>query len=341
MTTEERIAQIAQGFGQGIQNFQAAQEMQRARQLQDEARLRQEALQALEVSNTLGQQYGRVVDPAAIQPYLRSGDLTGLSEVLQLQPMREVKQAPIDPLKELELKQRQAQLDEMNKPFSQSREAQKMAFAAGLSKKEQAAQGSQGGMPKLGAEEKKAVGGIASGLRSLKLMEDALNKGYGPRYIDPDTPLVGSFVSDDPFTKEQRLLTDVVGRLQSGGAINNDEGERFKAMGPRPGDSDQIKRQKLKDQKVFLENKLLAMGVSGDQLGQMGFDVGQNIQAAPGQTGARITAKTGINYNAPNIPAPQPFNNAMAADPEQAIRTIKSMTPEQKIEYARKRGLIP
>lgn len=341
MTTEERIAQIANNFGQGFQNFQAGQEKQRAVALQDEARRRQEALQAMEVANTLGQQSGRVVDPAAIQPFLRSGDLTGLSEILGSQPMREVKQAPVDPLRELQLREKQAQLEEMNKPFAQSREAQKMAYAAGLSRKEQVQQaGATGGLPKLGAEEKKAVGGIASGLRSLKLMEEALNKGYGPRYVDSDTPLVGSFVSDDPFTKEQRLLTDVVGRLQSGGAINNDEGARFKAMGPRPGDSDQIKRQKLKDQKVFLENKLLALGVSGDQLGNLGFDVGQNIQPMTNQSGPRITDRTGINQSNLEITSPQIIDSAMAKDPMQVQGIINQMTREQKLQYAKQRGLI-
>lgn len=288
MTTEERIAQIANNFGQGFQNFQQGQEKQRAQSLQDEARLRQEALQALEVADTLGQQSGRVVDPAAIQPFLRAGDLTGLNDILNSQPMREAKQAPVDPLRELQLREKQAQLDEMNKPFSQTREAQKMAFAAGLSRKEQAQ--TQQAMPKLGAEEKKSIGGIASGLRALKNMELAMSQGYGPSYVSSDTPVIGGLISDNAFTKEQRLLTDVVGRLQSGGAINAEEGSRFKAMGPRPGDSEEIRLAKLKDQKVFLENKLLAMGVNPADLESKGFDVGQDVLIDRQKSGGPMSA---------------------------------------------------
>tara|TARA_R110000868_G_scaffold87034_5_gene243671 strand:+ start:9720 stop:10667 length:948 start_codon:yes stop_codon:yes gene_type:complete len=279
MTTEERIAQIAGNFGQGFQNFQAGQDRQRAQALQDEARLRQEALQALEVSNTLGQQYGRVVDPAAIQPYLKSGDLTGLSEVLNSQPMREAK---VDPYKDAEFKQKQAIND------AQLRNINSMIAERG--KKPTATSGGLASPVKVGAEERKSIGGIASGLRSLKKMEIALDAGFGPRYLDPSTPIIGGLIGDDPFSKEQTVLTDVVGRLQSGGAINNDEGARFKSMGPRPGDSDEIKRTKLKDQRIFLENKLLAMGGSPEKLIEGGFDIGQNDLIQGQQEGGPMSA---------------------------------------------------
>jgi len=45
-TTEERIAKIAQGFGQGAQNFIQGQDKQRAQGLQEEALRRQQAIDA-------------------------------------------------------------------------------------------------------------------------------------------------------------------------------------------------------------------------------------------------------------------------------------------------------
>jgi len=148
-------------------------------------------------------------------------------------------------------------------------------------------------------------------------------------------------ISDDPFSSAQRVLTDVVGRLQSGGAINKDEESRFLAMGPRPGDSDTIKQAKLKEQKVFLENKIRAMGVEPSSLASMGFDVGQADSVQGGTpTGPRITDATGINQSNLEITPPQIINQAMAKDPMQVQGVINQMTREQKLQYARQRGLI-
>jgi hypothetical protein len=43
-TTEQRIAKIANGFGQGVQNFQQGQDRQRSQDLQTEALRRQQAI---------------------------------------------------------------------------------------------------------------------------------------------------------------------------------------------------------------------------------------------------------------------------------------------------------
>lgn len=93
-TTEERIAQIAQGFGQGFQNFQGQQDRQRviaaqadAKALQAEALKRQRALDALNVAGQLSSQTGKFIDPSQIEPMISSGNLEGLGEILQSAPL--------------------------------------------------------------------------------------------------------------------------------------------------------------------------------------------------------------------------------------------------------------
>lgn len=58
-TTEERIAQIANNFGQGFQNYQQQRQMQENRSLQEEARRRQQAIQEMEVEAKLSESTGK------------------------------------------------------------------------------------------------------------------------------------------------------------------------------------------------------------------------------------------------------------------------------------------
>lgn len=291
MTTEERIAQIAQGFGQGIQNFQAGQERQRATQLQEEARRRQEALQAIETANVLGQQYGKQVDPASIQPFLQTGDLTGLGEILSSAPSR-----AIDPRAQIDAQIKQAQL------------AKIQAETANIGKQAKTQTQAVGKLEKLGTEGRGKVGSLASGFQALDSIEKSLTAGYKPEYFDANTPLIGGLISDTPLTEAQRTLSEVVGRLQSGGAINKEEEARFMAMGPRPGDNAESMKRKIQQQKDFLKNKLSAYGLKEEELEGAGFAL-RAPEVKPVKGGA--------------------VNSAMAADP---ISKAKQMSREQKIQ---------
>ncbi len=114
-TIEQRIAEIAQGFGQGIQNYQAQADRQRAIALQDEARRRQQALQALEVSNQIGTSTGRFIEPSIVAPMVQTGDFSGLGSMLEQAPLtREAE------LRQMQL-QRQAELDQLNRDYKQAR----------------------------------------------------------------------------------------------------------------------------------------------------------------------------------------------------------------------------
>lgn len=78
------------------------------------------------------------------------------------------------------------------------------------------------------------------------------------------------------------MITEVIGRLQSGGAIGVEEEKRFNEMSPRPGDTPEIAAQKIQDQRRFLENKLRAYGLNRQRLQQAGFEI-PNQGIAPQQ----------------------------------------------------------
>ncbi|MGE3608004.1 MAG: hypothetical protein AB7I27_00350 [Bacteriovoracaceae bacterium] len=158
------------------------------------------------------------------------------------------------------------------------------------------AEASTPGMLKnLNAEEKNKVGGIASGIRALRNMHESLKDNYGPQYISSNTPLIGGMVSDTPYTENERVLNEVVGRLQSGGAIGVDEGNRFRDMGPRAGDDAAARKRKLQDQMAFLENKLNAYGMKPEHLQQLGFDTNASYTAKNKDMNVGNTASAGGN----------------------------------------------
>lgn len=126
-------------------------------------------------------------------------------------------------------------------------------------------------MNKLGAEGRTKVGYVANALSGLTDMEKAIDAGSKPTRFNPDTPLVGSAFSDTPFTMAKSRVSEAIGRLQSGGAIQKEERMAFDAMGPRPGDTEQIQMEKLKKQRQFLEQKMSAYGLLPEGMGDAGF----------------------------------------------------------------------
>lgn len=135
-----------------------------------------------------------------------------------------------------------------------------------------------GRLAKMGGETQNKVGSIASGLRALDQIDKAMGAGQEVQRIDANTSIIGGLMSDTDISSGQRTLSEVVGRLQSGGAINDDEGKRFIAMGPRPGDTREIAAQKIGDQRAFLENKLAAFQLKADDLPGLDFQTTSPLQ---------------------------------------------------------------
>lgn len=162
-------------------------------------------------------------------------------------------------------------------------EAQKAEAEAGKLTREASGTGmASAKLAKMSGDTQGKVAAIASGFKAIQELNDATKKGFGPKRIDSNTPLIGTFVSDDAISSNQRILGEVIGRIQSGGAIGVEEEKRFLAMGPRPGDTKEQAQKKLNDQKSFLLNKLKAFGLQESDLAEIGFDVGTTPQRSIG-----------------------------------------------------------
>lgn len=152
-----------------------------------------------------------------------------------------------------------------------------------------AAQG--GGISDLSGEAKKMLGLANEGINAVNGMTAALDSGVGPSRIDSNTPLLGTFVSDNAFTSNQRIAAEMFGRLQSGGAINKEEENRFIAMGPRPGDDPQQARLKLAAQKAALEDRMKIVGGSPESLAAIGVTPRNSIPSAATKSAPRILSR--------------------------------------------------
>lgn len=151
-------------------------------------------------------------------------------------------------------------------------------------------------LSKLSAEAQGKVGSIASGIQALYGIGNAVSAGDKPSYVDANTPILGNFVSDTDFTAQQRILDEVIGRLQSGGAIGVPEGKNFKAMGPRPGDSPEQISRKIQAQKDFLNNKLAAFGFKEGELKDLGFNIESRV--ASKKEGGSYGSANAIDHSA-------------------------------------------
>jgi hypothetical protein len=275
-TTEERIAQIASGFGQGVQNYQQGQDRQRAQGLQAEATRRQQAMQELEIEGKLSEQTGKNLVGSGIgKQYLTSG-MAGIGELMNSAPTSrkaELEQARAD----REARKDESIINKNNRLTSNAQPSyeQKLAMKTQntIDAKNTERQDPVYKLEKLGAEGRGKVGAIASGFQALDQMIKSGADNYGPQHIDSNTPGVGRLISDNPYSEGERLLTEVVGRLQSGGAIGEPELKTFRALGPKPGDDKESVKRKLTQQKDFLQNKLTAFSLNNDDMKSLGFEM--------------------------------------------------------------------
>ena len=79
-----------------------------------------------------------------------------------------------------------------------------------------------------------------------------------------------SLIGDNPFTVASTRFEEAFGRLQSGGAITEDEEKRFARLRPKATDSEKIQRQKLADMREQLQSIYLNTGVPQYQAAQGG-----------------------------------------------------------------------
>lgn len=93
--------------------------------------------------------------------------------------------------------------------------------------------------------------------RSIDEMGSALDQGNN----------TFSLIGDNNYTEAQRKAAEAYGRMQSGGAINKDEEDRFLAMLPRSTDSKEMQRKKLVSQRDEMMSRLKTLGFSPQEAG--------------------------------------------------------------------------
>lgn len=114
------------------------------------------------------------------------------------------------------------------------------------------------------------VGMLAHGLEDLTDYENAFREGGRRKAINSSTPLVGGLISTTPIDEVTNRLSDTLGRLRSGGAINAQEEARFAGLLPRPGDNDEDAARKLLSFRREFETSLTGEGFTPDQLASTG-----------------------------------------------------------------------
>jgi hypothetical protein len=103
----------------------------------------------------------------------------------------------------------------------------------------------------LSADQRGRFDNSTMALRSVKSMADALlNKNQN----------TFSILGDNDYTLSRTQWEEAIGRMQSGGAINDDEAKRFRAMAPGPTDSAEIQRKKLAEMETLMSQRIQNLG---------------------------------------------------------------------------------
>lgn len=309
-TTEDRIGEIANKFASGISGYAQSQQQEAAQTLQAEALRRQKALQAFEMADKISATTGKVVTPDMLAPSLASGDLSGIGEILKSAPLSQKSQQTIED-RQLDRRFKESQINKNNRPSSAPKEnltyREKLQLKADMESQKKSTPEAK--LEGLGAEGRSKVGSIASGFQALDQMEKASNDGHGPQHIDSNSMLIGGLISDNPYSEAERTTAEVIGRLQSGGAMSENEVKTFKSLGPRPGDDLGTRKRKLSQQKDFLQNKLVAFGLDSNDLTKLGFE-----------TVSRYEPRNQPKGVSPNVN-------------QNHVNTVKSMSDEELLRF--------
>lgn len=156
----------------------------------------------------------------------------------------------------------------------------------------------EGKLQGLSSGDKARYDNVIMGLGAVKGMSDAL--GAGDWTVHP--------IGDNNFTLSQKQWEEAIGRMQSGGAIGVQEGEKFRKLAPGALDSAEIRNKKLQEAQNLMVQRLKTMGFDANQAQQLGID--PSMFAAVGNQQVLKTGKGKVNgadvFNAPQANAAQP-----------------------------------
>jgi len=105
----------------------------------------------------------------------------------------------------------------------------------------------------MSAEEKKAFGQVVFGSQTLDQLQQEFDQ-------NPDPSNRIKFIGSNRYSVLTGHLTDVIGRLRSGGAINGEEEKNFRNMMPTALDDPKVAEFKLKELKSLFDSELKIKG---------------------------------------------------------------------------------
>lgn len=120
----------------------------------------------------------------------------------------------------------------------------------GLKARELAVKGTE--KKKLSGEEQKRLDSASMALAGVQGMRQALAKGDN----------TFSAIGDNDFTVWRRDFEEGLGRMQSGGAITDDEAARFKDMAPTAFDSAEMQQKKLNKLEAEMSARIRGLGAN-------------------------------------------------------------------------------
>ena len=106
-------------------------------------------------------------------------------------------------------------------------------------------------LSKMNSSDKVRYDNAKMGLLAANDMEKAFGQGDNTFRV----------IGDNNFTESLRRYAEAFGRMQSGGAINKDEEDRFRAMAPGVTDSKEMQKRKMQKLREMFESRMQTLGV--------------------------------------------------------------------------------
>jgi hypothetical protein len=99
-------------------------------------------------------------------------------------------------------------------------------------------------------------------------------------------------IGDNNYTLARTNYVEAIGRMQSGGAINNDEAEKFRSLAPGPMDSSEMQQTKLKEAYTEMALRMKNLGFTPEEMAaeRSGVKVPDSIGSKKDMSGTATAA---------------------------------------------------
>lgn len=138
----------------------------------------------------------------------------------------------------------------------------------------------RGRLNSLNSGDKQRFDNVVLGINAVTGMEKGLANGDWT--VHP--------IGDNDFTRNRTKWEEAIGRMQSGGAINDAEAERFRSMVPGVKDSHDQQVKKLADMRAVMEQRFGTFGFDKSNAEELGLNPEVMGWAQPPAGGPAITS---------------------------------------------------